>query len=241
MKTKANKPDHVNMQQAIQEAKKEIKHIVDAESDSTLRSILNERIELSISNIADKIEKNLLEGSIINQNDGSIDPTQTIVRTNLVECVKRALEKEKTRYLLHRQHIDNPKHSQVINANCFITLYSIRNEWNLWAIKRQLLADEAIPLMHGVDPTSWKEFKKGVKGVPDDMAHSIERCLEIANAKQVVIETPIDWLIWGAITIWISKLLNLVMVCTFLTYACFIYLNLLLTKSLKKIKLIQNL
>ena len=61
MKAKTSKPGSVTLQKAIQEAEKGIKRIVDAETDPMLREILGGRIDLSIPNIADSIEKGFIE------------------------------------------------------------------------------------------------------------------------------------------------------------------------------------
>lgn len=80
-----------------------------------------------------------------------------------------------------------------------IGFYEIREEWNKFAKKNTLLAIEAIPLMNGLDPELWKEYKKNKKDFPKDMIHSIERCLEIAEAEEKHIATPSEWLAWGCI------------------------------------------
>ena len=48
----------------------------------------------------------------------------------------------------------------------FLEWYSIRFEWDLWAGKAKLLADEAIPLMNGIDPRSWQEYLNDEKDLP---------------------------------------------------------------------------
>jgi hypothetical protein len=80
----------------------------------------------------------------------------------------------------------------------------IRNEYDYWASRPVLLAEEAIPLMHGVDPTSWQEHlrnEKGLpddkKGLPDDMVQSIKRHLKIAENIGLNQANPVEWIEWG--------------------------------------------
>lgn len=196
MKEKASKPGCITLQQAIQAAEKEIGSFVDAESDPMLRAILHGRIDLSIDSMADSIEKNFLEGSVIKRSDGSIDSLQSTVTTDLMPWIRRALEKTKTN-LSPPDDVNDPVRNQIIHANCIITLYSIRKEWDCWASKTQLIANEAIPLMNGLDPKSWEEYENKEKGFPYEMIHSIERCLIMAQAEGIVSKTPANWLEWG--------------------------------------------
>ena len=83
------------------------------------------------------------------------------------------------------------------NPHILIGFYDIRNEWDKYAKKKVLLAEEAIPLMNGLDPESWEEHKKNEKGLPKDMIRSIDRCLEIAKAEEKRIAAPSEWLAWG--------------------------------------------
>ena len=63
------------------------------------------------------------------------------------------------------------------NIGFVIESYNIKEHWDFFAQKKTLLADEAIPLMNGLDPDSWEEYKKNEKDLPKDMIRSIERCL----------------------------------------------------------------
>lgn len=93
---------------------------------------------------------------------------------------------------------DNDKHSY--NVDYIIGICSLREEWSKWANKQKLIDDEAIPLMNGLDPASWKEYiDGGEKSFPIEMIQSIERCLIIAKAEDFKIATPIEWLAWGRI------------------------------------------
>lgn len=91
------------------------------------------------------------------------------------------------------------------DANCLeemyfmLEMYSIRNEWELWAEKTKLLAYEAIPLMNGVDPRSWQESTNNEKYLHGEMVQSIKRCLDLARHEGFVACTPSEWLTWGRI------------------------------------------
>lgn len=85
------------------------------------------------------------------------------------------------------------------DPNMLVGLFGIRNEWDKYARKSMLLPEEAIPLMNGLDPESWKEHKNNQKELPKDMIRSIDRCLEISKAEGKCIDTPFKWLAWGRI------------------------------------------
>lgn len=194
---KMSKPNSISIQQAIQEAEREVERFVDAESDPMLRAILQDRIDLSISNIADSIEKNYLEGLVIKRSDGSIDPSQSTITSDHLEFVRYSLEKTKKEYLSRYDHVKNPADLLVIDVQWIITSCSIREEWDSWATKQQLLADEAIPLMNGLDPRSWKEYQNEEKNLPLEMVDSIERCLKMAESDGLTVKPPAEWIIWG--------------------------------------------
>lgn len=75
--------------------------------------------------------------------------------------------------------------------------YSIPDEWGHWAEKPTLLADEAIPLMNGLDPKSWRNRNERTPPLPDDMVAAITRALRIAETDECVTKSPADWLEWG--------------------------------------------
>ncbi|WP_295624623.1 hypothetical protein [uncultured Nitrosomonas sp.] len=192
-----NKPSSVTMQQAIQEANKEVEHFVSAETDSMLRDSLVRGIDLSIRNIGDSIENGSIEGSVIKENDGSPDPLQSTITkdgmTRLIESVRRSLEKTKAVYVYQRA----PENTSAIHAGYIFVTFSIRKEWDLWARKQQLLANEAISLMNGSDPKSWEEYRDGAKNLPDEMVSSINRSLNLADNEGFNNKTPKEWLTWG--------------------------------------------
>ena len=107
---------------------------------------------------------------------------------------------EQREYLAHdfdaRMQTD---YENLKNIGFVIESYNIKEYWYLFAQKKTLLADEAIPLMNGIDPDSWEEYKKNEKGLPKDMIRSIERCLKIALADGLVKCAPSEWLVWGRI------------------------------------------
>ncbi|MCB1984480.1 MAG: hypothetical protein H6936_03225 [Burkholderiales bacterium] len=81
----------------------------------------------------------------------------------------------------------------------FLERNSIRFEWDSWAGKAKLLADEAIPLMNGIDPRSWQEHLNDEKGLPVELVQSIKRCLELAKHEELAACTPSEWLTWGRV------------------------------------------
>ncbi len=92
-----------------------------------------------------------------------------------------------------------PDYENSENIGFVIESFNINEHWHLFAQRKTLLADEAIPLMNGLDPNSWEEYKKNEKGLPKDMIRSIERCLKIALADGIVKCAPSEWLVWGRI------------------------------------------
>ena len=78
--------------------------------------------------------------------------------------------------------------------------YSIPEDWPHWAGKPTLVADEAIPLMNGLDPGSWRNRDKRMppeQPLPDDMVSEITRGLQIAEAGGLKAKSPTEWLAWG--------------------------------------------
>lgn len=78
--------------------------------------------------------------------------------------------------------------------------YSIPEDWPHWAGKPTLVADEAIPLMNGLDPGSWRNRDKRMppeQPLPDDMVREITRGLQIAEAGGLKAKSPTEWLAWG--------------------------------------------
>lgn len=93
------------------------------------------------------------------------------------------------------QDTDYDKHAE--HVGFVLGYFSIREEWDTWARKNKLTAKEAIPLMNGLDPQSWKEYKKEKRELPLEMIQSIQRCLEVAEYEKFNIASPTEWLIWG--------------------------------------------
>jgi len=112
MKAKTNKPGSVTMRQAILEFEKEVRRFVDAESDPMLRDILHGKIDLSVSYIADSIEKKFNGGAVIKGSDGAPDPSRSTITadevTRIVESVRNTLEKTKVIYVSKRDLQNDP-------------------------------------------------------------------------------------------------------------------------------------
>lgn len=92
---------------------------------------------------------------------------------------------------------DDPAHKEEQHRNICIGFYFIKDEWNFWAGKPTLTADEAIPLMNGCDPESWRERDSRKAGLPDFMIAAIDRGLKIAGGEAATHKSPADWLVWG--------------------------------------------
>lgn len=107
---------------------------------------------------------------------------------------------EQREYLAHEFDARmQPDYENSENIGFVIESSNINEHWHSFAQRKTLLADEAIPLMNGLDPNSWEEYKKNEKGLPKDMIRSIERCLKIALADGIVKCAPSEWLVWGRI------------------------------------------
>lgn len=78
---------------------------------------------------------------------------------------------------------------------------SIPNEYGYWAGKPTLVADDAIPLMNGLDPKSWRNRENRhldrESPLPDDMVDAITRGLKIAESDGFIAKSPAEWLVWG--------------------------------------------
>ncbi|WP_283744283.1 hypothetical protein [Sideroxydans sp. CL21] len=83
------------------------------------------------------------------------------------------------------------------NRNLFIGLLSISQNWDFWAARPTLVANEAVPLMNGCDPESWRERARREDPLPGYMIAAIERGLEIAKGEAANPQSPSDWLAWG--------------------------------------------
>lgn len=99
----------------------------------------------------------------------------------------------------------NPKSDTIaagenaVQANFIIGGNFIPEERPQWAGKPTLVADEAIPLMNGVGPKSWRNRHDRTfsQQLPDEWVAAIERGLKIAEGEKVVCQSPADWLAWG--------------------------------------------
>lgn len=93
--------------------------------------------------------------------------------------------------------IDRSRFDELVELHCLLELLDFDGDFSFWAGRPELLARQAIPLMHGVDPESWRKYLRDEKGLPDDMARSIEDSLELAEIDGIKKATPLDWLKWG--------------------------------------------
>ncbi len=84
-----------------------------------------------------------------------------------------------------------------------IGFYSIKKEWDFWARKPKLLAEEAIPLMCGIDPTTWRNRENRQAAhehpLPDEWVAAVERELKIAEHKGIKVQSPARWLAYGKV------------------------------------------
>lgn len=93
----------------------------------------------------------------------------------------------------------DPALKNVRQVSLILGAYSIKGEWPHWAGKPTLVADEAIPLMNGLDPGSWRNRHNRTfhQQLPDEWVVAIERGLKIAEGEKVGHQSPADWLAWG--------------------------------------------
>lgn len=91
----------------------------------------------------------------------------------------------------------DPALKNVRQVGLILGYYSIKEEWPHWAGKPTLVADEAIPLMNGLDPKSWRNRDERRQPLPDDMVNAITRGLQIAEADVAKAKSPTEWLAWG--------------------------------------------
>lgn len=131
------------------------------------------------------------------ETDFSDLPQEIKMKIAFVDPFQHWDEKNINRYEIASSFDNHMLHDN--ESECLICLYGIKEEWDKHARKKVLLADEAIPLMNGSDPESWKECKNNQKDLHIDMIRSIDRCLKIAEAEEKRIATPSEWLVWGRI------------------------------------------
>jgi|GEM_PF-6564452 len=93
----------------------------------------------------------------------------------------------------------DPKNAEAQHRDLIIGYYSINEAWGMWAGKPTLISDEAIPLMNGCDPESWRNRNTRAfhQQLPDDWIATIERGLKIAAGENVKPQSPAKWLEWG--------------------------------------------
>ena len=112
MKAKTSKPSSLTLNQAILKFGKEVERFVNDESDPVLRGFLQGRIDLSISSIADSIEKQFIGGVVIKGSDGAPDPSRSTITadevTRIVESVRNTLKKTKVIYVSQRDLQNDP-------------------------------------------------------------------------------------------------------------------------------------
>lgn len=76
---------------------------------------------------------------------------------------------------------------------CFVIEYfGLDEDLTEWAALPELLAREAIPLMHGVSPDRWRDGD-----LLDSVTTSIERCIELAELDGHRKAAPSFWIEWG--------------------------------------------
>jgi len=78
--------------------------------------------------------------------------------------------------------------------------YGIPNNWEYWANKPQLMAEEGIPLMCGMPPDVWRKHEtKPFDPSWNDWVESIEIELERSERDGTInqLKTPVEWLKWG--------------------------------------------
>jgi hypothetical protein len=104
------------------------------------------------------------------------------------------------RYVAEQYDVQHdPARDEEGNRGLIIGFYAIAGSWDFWAAKPTLIAEEAIPLMNGCDPESWRERARRPNGLPNDMIAAIERGLKIATGETVTHKSPAEWVAWGKV------------------------------------------
>ena len=104
-------------------------------------------------------------------------------------------EEERRSWVNDWEYNHDLKNESERERDLIIGYYSIKKEWDYWAKKPTLVAIEAIPLMNGCDPSSWRNRSDG--SLPKEMVVAINRGLSIAKSEGVEINPPVNWLAWG--------------------------------------------
>lgn len=114
---------NISLAQAIEECEKEVDRIVTAESDPMLRGILRGRIHLSASDIAERIERKVIEAVVVTGDNGIIDPKQTTVTKaeayKLMDFVRRRLADAKARFMAQKEYFSDPDNSLELQAKFY--------------------------------------------------------------------------------------------------------------------------
>lgn len=114
---------NISLAQAIEECKKEVERNVNAESDPMLLGILRGRIHLSASDIAERIERKVIEGVVVTGDNGIIDPKQTTVTKaeayKLMDFVRRRLADAKARFMAQKEYFSDPDNSLELQAKFY--------------------------------------------------------------------------------------------------------------------------
>ena len=207
-KPAAKKPASVSLQKAIPELEREVKRIAELESDPMLRTILAERIILTVDEIADSIEKNFLEGKVTYDSNGAPDAALSTITANeltrFLDFIRRASEETKKSYLA--QHNDE-SHGEGDQAYMDLGYWAAVardvghvEDWKYWASQKYLTPRETACLMFELEPKHFdlinsKEKRFFQVGALADEIDKIERSATRDSEGEKL--SPAQWIEWA--------------------------------------------
>lgn len=141
--------ESVSLQKAIPELEREVKRIVELESDPTLRIRLSGRFILTADEIADSIKENFIVGKVIYDSNGAPDPARSTIAANelprFLEFIRRALEEKKASYLKSDEEENDPALSQerkvgwwdfIMDARTWLSMPNVKPEHAAMVLSR---------------------------------------------------------------------------------------------------------
>lgn len=147
------------------------------------------------------LESNSWEGrnAMLNWLNGIMHSKPLAGAIKKAEIAKKEAGQRENQFLVEEPLSEEEDAAQQVDA--ILWLISTPDEWLHWAGKPTLVAEEAIPLMNGLDPKSWcnRENRRSEREnpLPDDMVIAITRGLKIAEADGSIAKSPTEWLAWG--------------------------------------------
>lgn len=175
-----------------------------------IRVVFGEDLTLpcSISQLAEWLlfQRNLLESNSWEGRNAMLNWLNGIMHSKpLAGAIKKAEAARKEAEQIENQSlVDEPLSKEEYaeqRREKILGFNSIPNEYDYWAGLPTLVADEAIPLMNGLDPKSWhtreNRYLDRESPLPDAMVDAITRGLKIAESDGFFAKSPTEWLVWG--------------------------------------------